>query len=241
MRNGILLFLGILFLASCQQKSAKTVDYMVDPYNKEIVVDEVIQTNSYTYILAGEGNKQLWLAVNKMEVERGKTYYYSESMEMSEFYSKELDRSFDHILFVGNLSTQPIPASGQMPEKAMMEASKGSPAMGRVHTEPMQPVDGSISLAELFEHQNELEGTNVKVLGEVVKYSPGIMRKNWVHIQDGTSFGELYDLTVTTNEELNLGDIVLFEGVIALKKDFGSGYFYEIIMEDAQANRISLH
>jgi len=39
---------------------------------------------------------------------------------------------------------------------------------------------------------------------------------------------------VTTTESAALGDIVGFEGKIAIDKDFGSGYTYEIIMEEAK-------
>jgi len=55
-----------------------------------------------------------------------------------------------------------------------------------------------------------------------------------VHIQDGTKEGDHFDLTVTTQVYVNAGDIVTFEGVVALDKDFGAGYFYDVIMEEAE-------
>ena len=61
------------------------------------------------------------------------------------------------------------------------------------------------------------------------------MGKNWAHIQDGSKFENYYDLTVTTMDNLNPGEVVVFEGVISLDKDFGAGYTYEVIMEDAKA------
>ena len=60
------------------------------------------------------------------------------------------------------------------------------------------------------------------------------MGRNWVHLQDGTGDADNYDLTVTTNDDASVGDVATFEGTIALKKDFGSGYFYEVIMEQAK-------
>ena len=74
----------------------------------------------------------------------------------------------------------------------------------------------------------------MKIKGQVTKFSPNIMGKNWVHIQDGTNDSGNYDLTVTTNDVVKVGDVVTFEGTIVLKKDFGAGYFYEVIMEDAK-------
>ena len=58
------------------------------------------------------------------------------------------------------------------------------------------------------------------------------MNKNWVHVQDGSGDDKVYDLTVTTLEKVNVGDIVNFSGKIVLKKDFGMGYFFEVLMED---------
>ena len=59
------------------------------------------------------------------------------------------------------------------------------------------------------------------------------MNKNWIHIQDGTDFSGKFDLTVTSDKEVSVGDIVTLEGKIALNKDLGYGYFFDVIMEDA--------
>jgi hypothetical protein len=75
----------------------------------------------------------------------------------------------------------------------------------------------------------------VKIRGEVVKFSPHIMNRNWVHVQDGTRDGNDYDLTVTTHDSIPEGGIGLFEGVISLDVDFGAGYKYDVIMQDARA------
>ena len=61
-----------------------------------------------------------------------------------------------------------------------------------------------------------------------------IMNRNWIHIRDSSLKDETMDLTVTTTENVPMGAVVAFEGVIALNKDFGAGYKYEIIMENAQ-------
>jgi len=75
------------------------------------------------------------------------------------------------------------------------------------------------------------------VQGSVVKLNNMIMNRNWVHIQDASIKNEKTDLTVTTDENVAMGDIVAFEGKISLNKDFGAGYKYEIIMEDAHIIR----
>ena len=60
------------------------------------------------------------------------------------------------------------------------------------------------------------------------------MDRNWIHIQDGTSDNGNFDLTITTNEEVVVNDVVVFKGKITLNKDFGAGYSYEVIMEEAK-------
>ena len=96
------------------------------------------------------------------------------------------------------------------------------------------PPNGGITIAELLNNKTKYSGQVVKVQGLVVKLNNGIMNRNWIHIKDASINSENKDLTVTTTESAALGDIVTFEGKIAVDKDFGSGYTYEIIMEEAK-------
>ena len=76
---------------------------------------------------------------------------------------------------------------------------------------------------------------------ELSKEQKQIMQKNWMHLQDGTADGETFDLTITSTDIVTEGNIATFEGIIALKKDFGSGYYYEIIMEEATPADVELY
>ncbi|HRH64786.1 MAG TPA: hypothetical protein PLU53_00665 [Bacteroidia bacterium] len=60
------------------------------------------------------------------------------------------------------------------------------------------------------------------------------MNKNWIHIQDGTEYSGKFDLVVTSEQNFKEGDIVTIEGKILLDKDFGSGYSFDVIMEEAR-------
>lgn len=71
----------------------------------------------------------------------------------------------------------------------------------------------------------------------MVKFNSAIMNKNWAHIQDGTKEGDNFDLTVTTLDEVGVGEEVTFTGMILLNRDFGAGYKYDVIMEDARAEK----
>ena len=61
------------------------------------------------------------------------------------------------------------------------------------------------------------------------------MGKNWVHIQDGTEFEGGFDLTITKDKQASVGETITFEGKIVLDKDFGYGYFYNVLMEDGKS------
>ena len=57
------------------------------------------------------------------------------------------------------------------------------------------------------------------------------MERNWYHIQDGTLNG--YDLVFTSAEEFPVGHVVTIKGILSTNKDFGAGYKYEMIIENA--------
>jgi hypothetical protein len=62
---------------------------------------------------------------------------------------------------------------------------------------------------------------------------PEIMNKNWIHLQDGTSFNGFNDITITSLEKVKVDEIVSLKGKVVLNKDLGSGYKYDILIEDA--------
>lgn len=240
MRNLFLLFFSIVILSSCNSESNK-VGYAVDPANRSVEVTEVIQANAYSYLQVSEGNQQFWIAVPTMDAQKGDELHFTQSMEMADFYSRDLDRTFDLVLFVDNISTLPIPAatpalgSMQQPQQEAM-AHEGRPKTDKKEIK-VEAKDGAIQLAELFENPEKYDGKRVKVTGEVTRFNSGIMGKNWAHIQDGSSYGKHFDLTVTTQDIIPVGDVVIFEGTLVLNKDLGSGYFYEFLLEDATAKR----
>jgi len=95
--------------------------------------------------------------------------------------------------------------------------------------------DGGKTVAEVFAEKDALAGKPVIVRGKVVKINAGIMGKNWLHVRDGSGAEGTNDLTVTTAGELpELGATVVVTGPVTLNKDFGMGYTYDVIVEDAE-------
>ena len=86
---------------------------------------------------------------------------------------------------------------------------------------------------ELFAKKEKLNGKKVIVKGKVVKFSPGIMGKNWIHLQDGSGKQGTNDITVTTDQNAAIGDKIVVTGNLVTNKDFGGGYKYEVIIEEA--------
>jgi len=241
MRNLFLLFFSLVILSACDS-SANKVSYAVDPANRTVEVTEVIQANAYSYLNVKEGNKQFWIAVPSMEAQKGDELHFTQSMEMTDFYSRDLDRTFDLVLFVDNVSRLPVPAATptlgnmQQPKQQDAAAHEGRPKTDKKEIK-VEAKDGAIQLAELFENAEKYNNKRIKVTGEITKFNSRIMGKNWAHIQDGTAYGKYFDLTVTTQDVIPVGDIVIFEGTLVLNKDLGSGYFYEFLLEDAVATR----
>lgn len=116
-----------------------------------------------------------------------------------------------------------------------MDASKHH---GRIVTEKadvkIEPCTDCITIAKLAEEKQSYGGKMIKIKGQVTKFNAGIMGKNWVHIQDGSEYKDNFDLTITTDINVAVGQIVTFEGKISLDKDFGYGYAYNILMEEGK-------
>ena len=115
----------------------------------------------------------------------------------------------------------------------------GDTHQGRVITSKadvnVEPCADCITIGKLLADRKAYEGKLIKVKGQVTKYNGGIMGKNWIHIQDGTDYKDGFDLTITTGVTAAVGEIVTFEGKIALDKDFGYGYSYNVLMEEGKS------
>ena len=98
----------------------------------------------------------------------------------------------------------------------------------------IEPCADCITISRLVAGKKSFSGKKIRVKGVVTKVNEAIMDKNWIHIQDGTEAEGVFDLTITSGQSVAVGDTVTFEGTISLEKDFGYGYFYNILMEEGE-------
>lgn len=128
----------------------------------------------------------------------------------------------------------PMGGPGAMPpgHPATDEMPAGHPAAAPAAT--VAPLEGGVTVGQLFTDPT-LAGKKVKLAARVMKVTPNVLGKTWLHVQDGTGDAGRHqnDLVVTTSSQPEIGDVVVLEGTVVRDKDLGSGYRYEVLLEDA--------
>lgn len=89
-------------------------------------------------------------------------------------------------------------------------------------------------VAAVHQEKAALSGKAVQVEGKVAKVNNGIMGRNFVHVRDGSGDESSNNLIVTSKDTAAVGDQVVVTGVVKLDRDFGSGYLYPLLVEDAK-------
>jgi len=224
-----ILLLFIFFV--CQKTEEKKTDNTMPVSGHKVKVLEVLQASSYTYLKVRENDTEYWAAIAKStSIMEDNIIYYDRALEMKNFKSEDLDRTFETILFIEKISDKPLASPHGMSAQSPMQKKP-------VEKDPsisVKPVAGGVSIAELFANSNSYSGKLIKIRGRVIKVNSAIMGKNWVHLQDGSEYNGQFDLTITTRAKVNIGDVVVFEGMIGLSRDFGFGYAYDVLMEEAR-------
>ncbi|MDT8442048.1 MAG: hypothetical protein RQ723_10350 [Desulfuromonadales bacterium] len=201
-------------------------------------VTETVNAAGYTYVEVDTGSETFWAAAPEFTVQVGDDVVVPEGMPMPDYHSKTLDRTFEMVYFVPNVMVggeMAGGAPGEMPP-GHPPTNGGTPSAVKtdIDLSGVSKAEDGYTIAELYAQKADLSGKPVKVRGKVVKFSPEIMGKNWIHLQDGSGEGATSDLTVTSDASANLGDTVIITGKLVTGKDFGYGYQYDLIIEDAQ-------
>lgn len=186
-----------------------------------IRVLEVLQAERYTYLRVTHGEKEIWVATIKGPYQPGELYQMKTGLLKTNFKSVEHNRTFAEIYLVSEI----------YPVTKSVEKQSGTDEI-----DELQPVadvpEGVIAISELIKNAERFAGKTVRVFGKVVKVNPNIMERNWIHLDDGSASD--YDFVLTTQSQVPVGHEVAFEGTVAVNRDFGAGYTYEIIIENAK-------
>jgi hypothetical protein len=231
----LLLTLGLL-VSACgsggDDSAAEQAALSAPPGMMAGTVAETFEAGGYTYMRLETTDGEVWVAAGLMPLSVGEAVAFDAGLPMQGYHSEALDRTFDQIYFTGRVE--------KLDGKSMGEAG-GSDAAARSHAETpsgmgfgdVEVVDG-LSVAAIHSRKDELAGEEIVFRGKVVKFTPAVMGKNWIHVQDGSGGEGSNDLTITTDTDANVGDIVLVRGMLSRDKDFGAGYAYDLIVEDAE-------
>lgn len=192
-------------------------------------VTEVLESAGYTYAEVDTGSEKVWAATSTTTTKAGDMIAFTTEMPMRDFHSKSMNRGFPLLYFVSEFITD-------QPAQAVTSAEQRSPHSMSKKDATAKPITGidkvkdGNTIAEVYADKEKLNGQVIRVRGQVTKYTANVMGKNWLHIKDGST---QEDLTITSNDAAALDSVVVIEGKLALDKDFGYGYVYPLIIQDA--------
>lgn len=202
-------------------------------------VVETKDVDSYTYLLLKTGNGETWAAIDKAPVSVGAKVAVEQAAVMKDFWSRTLERQFDWIVF------------GRLAESCAPQAPPGFAIAAHHAAAPAPPTDvtpirvpkadgpDGRTVAEAVGGSAALADHQVTIRGQIVKYVPEVMGKNWIHLRDGSGSPAdgTDDVVVTTATQAKIGEVVLVRGVLHTNRDFGVGYAYKVLIEDATLER----
>ena len=196
-------------------------------------VAETMDAGTDTDGRVAAGGREIWAASSHFAVAVGDEVVVPLDMPMENFHSDTLNRDFPVIYFAGAITREgearpPVMPPGHPP-------IAGAASHGGAPVAAVEPVPGGLTVAEIWAGRVSLAGSTVSVRGRVVKFNPGIMGTNWLHLQDGSGSpaNGTHDLAVTTPANVKVGDVVTATGPVAVDQDFGAGYTYPVIIREA--------
>ena len=215
-------------------------------------VIETFNAAGYTYVRLETPAGETWAAIQETKLKKGEDVAIEAQMTMEKFKSKALNRTFDKIVFgamvgegeaptamppAGKMPAGHPAAGAQMPARMEMSSAEQHMKAPDIGAIKVPKAEGGKTVAEVWASRTSLNGKEVVVRGKVVKFLAGIMGRNWIHLQDGTGAVGTNDLTVTTEQTAAVGDVVAIKGTLAVDKDFGGGYRYDVIVEKASVTK----
>ena len=208
---------------------------------------EIKPAMGYKYLKIDENGTEVWVAIANAPVDVGDKVGYDKKTMMTNFQSKTLNQNFKEIFFASDVYLpQKVQRPKSMKDMLGLSSAKKDPhaGMGRgmspveEEQKPAKPfvTKDAYTIEEIHMWRKELKDQIISIKGSVFKVSRNIMKLDWVHIGDGTGNEKKLtdDLVFTaTATTLKQGDKVIAKGKVIVDKDFGYGYFYKVIIQDA--------
>jgi hypothetical protein len=199
-------------------------------------VAETMTSGGYVYIKLEE--QGIWIAANTFAVSVGDKIQYSGGMEMNDFHSKSLDRTFESIFFVQNASL--VSKNTGAASAASMAGHGGKGMQIPKSASVSAPVAGEVkalkegkTIEAIFAESAGLEGQVVSLNARVIKVNKDIMGRNWITLQDGTGVEPDHKILATSQELVEPGALVVAKGTVVVDMDLGYGYKYKVLLEEA--------
>lgn len=195
---------------------------------------KVLDVMGYNYLKVDQNRTIRWVAIAKAPIEVGDVVGYDTKTIMKNFKSKKLDRTFDEIIFANSVYL-PQKSKKMTTLKSSLALSKEIPKVDKENLKPFIEKE-FYTVEEVHQYRKELNGKTIKVKAKVYKVARSIMKRDWVHLGDGTGNEQsLTDDFVVTAKQSNLtkGQEVVATSTVVIDKDFGYGYFYEVLGENA--------
>ncbi len=194
---------------------------------------EVKHADSYTYLRLKTKDGEMWAATSRAAIAKGAEVQLDHVMVMTNFQSKALNRKFDQIVFGDLAGAGGSTRSADMAAAhAGVQGMPGAPAAAEVKVAKATGANAR-TVAEVITGKTTLKDKPVLIRGKVVKYNPGILGRNWIHLADGTgtAAARTNDVLVTSSGETKVGAVVLVKGTVRTDQDFGAGYAYPVMIE----------
>lgn len=222
---------------------------------------EVFNSVPYTFVKLITADGERWVATVTTEIAVGDIVSFAGGQVMENFHSASLNRTFPAIIFSSGIISremasapimdnstfadavqtvkQTVQAGNDLTMDQAVPAGSAKAVVALVDITVAKAVGANArTVSDIYNNAAELNGKKIMVQGQVVKFSPNIMGRNWLHLQDGSGDPAqgTHNLVVTSTSPVMpvKGDIVVVEGIMATNKDFGFGYQYIVIIEDAE-------
>jgi hypothetical protein len=211
--------------------AAETSGHPTLPAQKNIAgkVTQTMDVSQYTYVEVDTGDGLVWIAGPVTQVKVGDAVEISGGIEMLNFHSSTLDRTFDKIQLVSAIGVKSDPKESSKSAPSGTDAGAAPPVSG------IERVEDGHTVAEVFAGKTSLAGSEVAVRGKVIKMNVAIMGHNWLHVADGTVGPDGEQEVIAITEDIaEVGSTVVVRGTVATDRDFGSGYNYSVLIEDAK-------